>query len=73
MSDGTHQATAAPIGPLAWEPPYAVGVALKRSHSQRFESIGLGQSPENLHFLTTNTIFNGYPRLILEGLGIRGT
>ena len=22
-------ATVAPIGPLAWEPPYAVGVALK--------------------------------------------
>ena len=23
-------AAAAPIGPLAWEPPYAVGVALKK-------------------------------------------
>ena len=22
----------APIGPLAWEPPYAMGVALKKSH-----------------------------------------
>ena len=24
-------AAAAPIGPLAWEPPYAAGVALKKS------------------------------------------
>ena len=24
-------ATAAPIGPLAWEPPYAVGVALEKA------------------------------------------
>ena len=24
-----RQATVAPIGPLAWEPPYAAGMALK--------------------------------------------
>ena len=39
MRLGSHVAVAvvyvglaptAPIGPLAWEPPYAVGVALKR-------------------------------------------
>ena len=24
-----------PIGPLAWEPPYAVGVALKRQKDQK--------------------------------------
>jgi len=25
----------APIGPLAWEPPYAAGVALKRQKDQK--------------------------------------
>ena len=25
----------APIGPLAWEPPYAMGVALKRQKDQK--------------------------------------
>ena len=30
-------AAAAPIGPLAWEPPYAVGVALKRQKEKRKE------------------------------------
>ena len=25
----------APIGPLAWEPPYAVGVALKRQKTKK--------------------------------------
>ena len=28
-------ATAAPIGPLAWEPAYAEGVALKRRKKQK--------------------------------------
>ena len=27
-------AAAAPIGPLAWEPPYAVGAALKRQKTK---------------------------------------
>ena len=27
-------AVAAPIGPLAWEPPYASGLALKRQNKQ---------------------------------------
>ena len=28
-------AATAPIGPLAWEPPYAVGVALKRQKTPK--------------------------------------
>ena len=28
-------AATAPIGPLAWEPPYAVGAALKRQKTDR--------------------------------------
>ena len=28
-------AAAAPIGPLAWEPPYAVGAALKRQKTKK--------------------------------------
>ena len=28
-------AAAAPIGSLAWEPPYAVGAALKRQKTQK--------------------------------------
>ena len=28
-------AAAAPIGPLAWEPPYAVGVALEKAKRQK--------------------------------------
>ena len=28
-------AAVAPIGPLAWEPPYAVGVALKRQNTKK--------------------------------------
>ena len=27
----------APIGPLAWEPPYAMGVALKRQKTEKDE------------------------------------
>ena len=30
-------AAAAPIGPLAWEPPYAVSVALKRQKKKKKE------------------------------------
>ena len=33
-------AAAAPIGPLAWEPPYAVGASLKRKKKKKtFERI----------------------------------
>ena len=28
-------AAVAPIGPLAWEPPYAVGAALKRQKDEK--------------------------------------
>ena len=28
-------AAVAPIGPLAWEPPYAVGVALKKERKKK--------------------------------------
>ena len=31
-------ATAAPIRPLAWEPPYATGVSLKRKKKKKVES-----------------------------------
>ena len=30
-------AAVAPVGPLAWEPPYAVGAALKRQKDQKKE------------------------------------
>ena len=33
-------AAAAPTGPLAWEPPYAVGVALKRKRKIMWERSG---------------------------------
>ena len=31
----------APIGPLAWEPPYAAGAALRRQKKGRNEGVGL--------------------------------
>jgi len=31
----------APIGPLAWEPPYAMGEALKRQQQQQKRQIGV--------------------------------
>ena len=31
-----RQAAVAPIGPLAWEPPYAVNAALKKSEGKEF-------------------------------------
>ena len=34
---GCRLAATAPIGPLAWKPPYAVGVALKRQKKKRKE------------------------------------
>ena len=30
-----RQASVAPIGPVAWEPPYATGVALKKQKKQK--------------------------------------
>ena len=30
-------AAVAPIGPLAWEPPYAVGVALEKAKRQKIK------------------------------------
>ena len=32
-------AAVAPIGPLAWEPPYAVGVALKKKKKKKKKDI----------------------------------
>ena len=32
-------AAVAPIGPLAWEPPYAVGVSLKRPKKKKKKKI----------------------------------
>ena len=32
---GRRPAAAAPIGPLAWKPPYAAGVALKRQTKKK--------------------------------------
>ena len=34
-------AAAAPIQPLTWEPPYAVGVALKRQKEKRLRTINV--------------------------------
>ena len=45
-----HRPTSrAPIGPLAWEPPYAVGAALKREkkNSQNVRANGLSTMDEN--------------------------
>ena len=33
-------AATAPIGPLAWEPPYVAGVALKRQKTKKKEMFG---------------------------------
>ena len=33
-------AATAPIGPLAWEPPYAMGVALKRQKKKKGGGVG---------------------------------
>ena len=45
MQLGTHiavawhrPAAAAPIGPLAWEPPYTTGAALKRQKDQKIKN-----------------------------------
>jgi len=32
---GCRPAATAPIGPLAWEPPYALGVALEKAKRQK--------------------------------------
>ena len=37
-------AAAAPIGPLAWEPPYAVGAALKKKENKRKKNLPEGKS-----------------------------
>jgi len=42
--------TIAPIRPLAWEPPYATGVALERTKKQT--------NKQKLMFLTVVTSFN---------------
>ena len=34
-----RQAAIARIGPLAWEPPYAVGVALKKTKDKKIKNI----------------------------------
>ena len=50
-------AAAAPVGPLAWEPPYAVGVALKRQKTETEKKLfhnllvgknSLSTTPQNL-------------------------
>ena len=38
-------AATAPIGPLAWEPPYAEGVALKRQKDQKKKTPELNPAP----------------------------
>ena len=38
-------AAVAPIGPLAWEPPYAVGVALKRQKTKTKKHLNYHWSP----------------------------
>ena len=38
-------ATTAPIRPLAWEPPYAMGVALKRPQRPKKKETGVEEFP----------------------------
>ena len=51
----------APIGPLAWEPPYAVGVALKKKqqHALRIKGIGVPIMAQWLMNLTRNHEVSG--------------
>ena len=41
-----RRAAAAPMGPLAWEPPYAVGVALKRQMTKKRKENEVGAKIE---------------------------
>ena len=43
----------APIGPLAWEPPYAAGVALKRPKKKKIAQSFIEQFLENLLCIRT--------------------
>ena len=53
-------AAIAPIGPLAWEPPYAVGVALKRQKKKRKEGRKKERKEkEHLQKSTANIILTG--------------
>ena len=45
-------AATALIGPLAWEPPYATGAALKSQNAKSLTSTLLHYAPENYIFLT---------------------
>ena len=41
----------APVGPLAWEPPYAVGAALKRQKKKKKKKKRKEKSKKKCHFL----------------------
>ena len=48
---GSHRlAATAPIGPLAWEPPHAAGVALKRPKKKKFFFVLISTSKEKMFF-----------------------
>jgi len=52
----------APIRPLAWEPPYATGVALEKTKRQiifknpQVKSLGTGELNKNLKVITVNQL-----------------
>ena len=60
-------ATAAPIGPLAWEPPYVAGEALEKTKKKFFFLISLSRIPVVAHWVKNS------PSVYEDaGLGWRG-
>ena len=49
-------ATKAPVGPLAWEPLYAVGAALKRKNKQKKNPEVVGKNYNNDALSTSNDV-----------------
>ena len=50
----------APIGPLAWEPPYAVGAALKNKQTNKQIKVALGKTTGRVHLGELILLLNSY-------------
>ena len=54
-------AAAAPIGPLAWEPPYAAGVALKGQKTKKKKKlIRLIRAESSLNYIQETSIYPAF-------------
>ena len=62
---------AAPTGPLAWEPPYALGVALEKAKSQKEKKRKHNVTPTQLlEWLKLKILISPRPDVDREDLGL---